>query len=111
MEILALVSPACQETLDAHPLVKPFETSAKDDESSLQDSNAETTAIYPITPDDRYFLVNKRLSRCSNPSLPDEERQQLVKKLMRAMRNPIRTRTPLKSARDAVTTAKVALGE
>ena len=40
----------------------------------------------PRTPDDRYFVVNAQLWRCSNPSLRDEDRQRLVDKLMEARR-------------------------
>ncbi|MBK4992379.1 hypothetical protein IAE39_000553 [Pseudomonas sp. S37] len=72
--------------------------------------------MYPITPDGRYFLVNKRLWRCSNPSLPDEERQKLVKELMRARRDVKQAKSDLddnalKSAREAINIAKIALGE
>lgn len=72
--------------------------------------------MYPTTPDGRYFLVNKRLWRCSNPSLSDEERQKLVNELMRARRDVKQAKSEqdekaLKTARDAVSTAKVALGE
>ena len=36
---------------------------------------------YPVTPDGRYFVVRGRLWRCSNPQLPDEERQRLTAEL------------------------------
>lgn len=39
-----------------------------------------------MTPDGRYFVVRGRLWRMSDPSLPEEERQQLVKQLMAARR-------------------------
>jgi hypothetical protein len=29
---------------------------------------------YPVTPDDRYFVVRGRLWRMANPELPEEER-------------------------------------
>ncbi|KAF1312007.1 hypothetical protein BLX42_05730 [Pseudomonas sp. SG-MS2] len=72
--------------------------------------------MYSITPDGRYFLVNIRLWRCSNPSLPDEERQKLVNELMRARRDVKQAKSDLddntrKSAREAVNIAKIALGE
>ena len=41
---------------------------------------------YPVTPDGRYFVVRGRLWRCSDPSLPEDERQRLVNELMDARR-------------------------
>ncbi|EBA11569.1 hypothetical protein [Roseobacter sp. CCS2] len=68
---------------------------------------------YPTTPDGRYFLVNDRLWRCSNPALPEDVRAQYVKELMtarRAVKNA-QTDAALTSARAAVHSAKVKLGE
>lgn len=66
------------------------------------------------TPDGRYIVVRGRLWRTSNPHLPEDERKRLVSELMSARRSvkdaagdPDRLRT----ARDAVDAAKVALGE
>lgn len=42
---------------------------------------------YPSTPDGRYFVVNGRLWRMSNPELAAEERQLLVERLMKARRD------------------------
>ncbi|QBE65528.1 hypothetical protein [Pseudoduganella lutea] len=41
---------------------------------------------YPVTPDGRYFVVDGRLWRTSNPHLAPEVRQALVERLMRARR-------------------------
>ena len=71
---------------------------------------------HPVTPDGRYCVVRGRLWRCSNPALPPEERERLVKKLMRARRDVAAAdRTSdaalLRRARRRVDEAKVALGE
>ncbi len=52
---------------------------------------------YPGTPDGRYFVVKGQLWRCSNPSLAEELRQQLVSELMSAHRTSIgiKSRTAL----------------
>ena len=70
----------------------------------------------PSTPDGRYFVHGGRLWRCSNPELPEEERQRLVNELMDARRDvgvAKRAEDPdaEKRARARVHTAKVALGE
>ena len=72
--------------------------------------------IYPVTPDGRYFVVRGRLWRCSNPNLPEHQRQQLVHQLMqarsakgRAMRAGDREAREI--ARRQVDAAKHALGE
>ncbi len=57
-----------------------------------------------------------RLWRCSNPDLPTERREALVRDLMqarRAVRSALAKDDPtaLRHARDTVQTAKVALGE
>ncbi|MGI4984066.1 MAG: hypothetical protein ACRYGL_12200 [Janthinobacterium lividum] len=41
---------------------------------------------HPITPDGRYFVVKGRLWRCTNPSLPPETKEVLVRELMQARR-------------------------
>jgi hypothetical protein len=72
--------------------------------------------MYPTTPDGRYFVVKGQLWRCSNPALPQEERQRLVNDLMTARREvktakAAQDAAQLKTARAHVQTAKVALGE
>jgi hypothetical protein len=37
---------------------------------------------YPVTPDDRYFVVKGQLWRCSNPTLDEATRKGLVSQLM-----------------------------
>lgn len=71
---------------------------------------------YPQTPDGRYFVVNGRLWRCTNPSLDEPVRQRLVSELMQARRAvraalAINDERALLSARSGVDRAKVALGE
>ena len=71
---------------------------------------------YPTTPDGRYFVVRGRLWRCTDPSLPEPERQALVKDLMKARRDVKTAKARdddalLKDARRRVHTAKVDLGE
>ncbi len=73
-------------------------------------------ARHPRTPDGRYFVVKGRLWRCSDPALPEEERQGLVRELMaarRAVAAALRARDPAAEAeaRATVHHAKVALGE
>ncbi|KPX41858.1 Uncharacterized protein ALO68_03639 [Pseudomonas syringae pv. helianthi] len=73
-------------------------------------------SVNPGTPDGRYFVVKGQLWRCSNPSLSEDVRQQLVDQLMaarRAVRAAKACGDPeaLKTARAAVDQAKVALGE
>lgn len=71
---------------------------------------------FPTTPDGRYFVVRGRLWRCTNPALPQQERQEYVQALMaaraakgRAMRaNDAAAR---EAARRAVDAEKHALGE
>jgi hypothetical protein len=46
----------------------------------------EMKAAYPVTPDGRYFVVKKRLWRCTNPSLSAEAKELLVHSLMEARR-------------------------
>lgn len=67
----------------------------------------------PRTPDQRYIVVDGVLWRATRPDLADEERQRLVDALMRA-RRAVRDAgddTAMRKARDAVQSAKVALGE
>jgi hypothetical protein len=70
-------------------------------------------APYPITPDGRYFVVRGRLWRRSNPHLPPEVREALVRELMDA-RRALRRDAPEAQRLDArarVDKAKRALGE
>ena len=74
----------------------------------------EASKAYPHTPDNRYFVVNGRLWRCSNPSLGSDRRQQLVTELMsarRAVRDAKGDAVPTAAARERVDRAKIALGE
>lgn len=71
---------------------------------------------HPIAPDGRYFVVRGRLWRMSNPVLPAEERERLVRELMTARRKVGTTRRAADedgeaAAHDAVDRAKCALGE
>jgi hypothetical protein len=71
---------------------------------------------YPVTPDGRYFVVKGQLWRCSNPQLPEAERQLWVKQLMdarRAVKQAKASADPdaMAAARAQVQTAKEALGE
>lgn len=71
---------------------------------------------YPVTPDQRYFVVRGRLWRCTDPSLPDTERSRLTAELMRARSAVGRAlragdADAERAARAQVHAAKVALGE
>lgn len=69
---------------------------------------------YPITPDGRYFVVAKRLWRCSNPNISDSLRRTLVLALMaarRAVRDANGDKQALARARAEVNKTKIALGE
>lgn len=71
---------------------------------------------YPITPDGRYFVVKGRLWRMSDPSLDPDRRERHVADLMAARRAVAAAgrsgdEKARREARDAVQTAKVALGE
>lgn len=69
---------------------------------------------YPVTPDQRYFLVAGRLWRLSDPALPTDERQQLVEELMsgrRAVKIAKRNGGDVAAARRLVDDAKRRLGE
>ena len=77
---------------------------------------AHDSSKYPVTPDGRYFVVKNRLWRCTDPSLPEEQRKEWVAKLMAARRAVgVAKRKDeteaLKQARSQVHEAKVALGE
>lgn len=69
-----------------------------------------------FTPDGRYLIVRARLWRTTNPALLPEVRSALVQQLMqarRAVKDALQTddAEQLRTARAAVHTAKVALGE
>lgn len=68
------------------------------------------------TPDGRYFVVQGRLWRASNPNLPPDVRAILVNDLMRARRAVKESiascdATRLATARASVNAAKISLGE
>ena len=70
--------------------------------------------LYPQTPDDRYFVVQGRLWRLSNPELDLQKREILVHQLMaarRAVRSARGDAVALARARAQVDAAKRALGE
>ncbi len=69
-----------------------------------------------VTPDGRYIVVRGRLWRRSDPSIPPERRDGLVRELMSARRAKKDARTAddpeaIEAARRRVDAAKVALGE
>jgi hypothetical protein len=69
-----------------------------------------------VTPDSRFFVVRGRLWRMSDPKLPTNERDRLVKELMAARRNVAAMRKAAdekgeSAAHGAVDRAKRALGE
>lgn len=71
---------------------------------------------HPVTPDGRYFVVQGRLWRCTNPMLAPHERTRLTVDLMHARRAvraalDARDAAALARARASVDAAKVALGE
>lgn len=71
---------------------------------------------YPTTPDGRYFVVRGRLWRCSDPSLPPDQRAELVKDLMQARREVGHAKangddSAIALARQGVDLAKRSLGE
>lgn len=68
------------------------------------------------TADGRYIIVDGRKWRATDPSLPEERRQQLVHELMQARRDIAAAkrradRDAEQAARQRVHAAKVALGE
>jgi hypothetical protein len=69
-----------------------------------------------VTPDGRYFVVRGRLWRRTNPGLPADRREALVRELMsaqRAIKAALESgkSEELQLARKAVDVAKTALGE
>lgn len=71
---------------------------------------------HPVTPDGRYFVVRGRLWRMSDPTLPTDERDRLVKGLMTARPKVATTRKANdeqgeSAAHEAVDRVKRALGE
>ena len=76
--------------------------------------SGEDVANHPRTPDGRYFVVRGRLWRLSNPALPADQREALVRTLMaarRAVRDARDDPAALRQARAQVDAAKRALGE
>ena len=68
------------------------------------------------TPDGHWVVIDGRRWRATDPSLPEERRQELVDELMsarRAVGAAKRTQDPVaeRAARDRVHAAKVGLGE
>jgi hypothetical protein len=71
-------------------------------------------SVYPDTPDGRYFVVSGRLWRKSDPRLPEDERERLVRQFMsarRAVRDAKGKPAEMALARKRVDSAKVELGE
>lgn len=71
---------------------------------------------YPVTPDGRYFVVRGRLWRRTDPSLPPDRREALVRDLMKARRALGVARregddTARTAARAEIDRTKVQLGE
>jgi hypothetical protein len=68
---------------------------------------------YPMTPDGRYFVVDGRLWRRSNPMLDKTERDRLVNELMQARRaiHDAQSTEERTRARKEVDRVKRALGE
>ena len=68
---------------------------------------------YPETPDGRYFVAKGRLWRKTDPSLPEETRQEAVRDLMAARRavRDAATEGEVRAARAKVDAAKRRLGE
>ncbi|MCS3764950.1 hypothetical protein GGE24_007149 [Bradyrhizobium centrosematis] len=71
---------------------------------------------HPVTPDGRYFVVRGRLWRMANPHLGEQEKSELVRRLMTARRAVRDAKSSADSeaeaaAHRAVDHAKRALGE
>jgi hypothetical protein len=69
---------------------------------------------YPVTPDGRYFVVRGRLWRMTDPSIGEDERLKLRRRLMtarRAVRDAKADGDAQAAAHRAVDRAKRALGE
>ncbi|MES2988358.1 MAG: hypothetical protein V4808_10675, partial [Pseudomonadota bacterium] len=67
----------------------------------------------PRTPDQRYIVVDGVVWRATRPDLSEDERQHLVNALMHARRavRDAKDEAAMRTARNAVQKAKVALGE
>ena len=79
-------------------------------------AHAEQRMRYAVTPDGRYFVVRGRLWRCTDPNLPDVQRSELTRELMKARRNKRQAMRAgdaeaRERARQRVDAAKHALGE
>ena len=79
-------------------------------------SSKSDRASHPTTPDGRYFVVNGRLWRCSNPALAPDQRQKLTHELMDARREKGRAMragdaSSREAARQRIDAAKQSLGE
>lgn len=75
-----------------------------------------TAVKYPKTPDNRYFVVQGRLWRCSDPALDEGTRNRWVKQLMDGRRAVKKAKAnndsaAMAQARQLIHQAKVALGE
>ena len=68
---------------------------------------------YPRMPDGRYFVAKGRLWRCTDPSLPEAEREATTRELMAARRavRDAASAEETRAARDRVQAAKERLGE
>jgi hypothetical protein len=71
---------------------------------------------FPETPDGRYFVVEGRLWRCSNPALEPDEKERLTRRLLRARRAVLQAlrindTARVREARRRIDQLKVALGE
>lgn len=81
---------------------------------SLPHASTRGASFHPTTPDGRYFVVRGRLWRKANPELSPERSDELVRQLMaarRAMKRKAIDPVQRQALRDAVDTAKRALGE
>ena len=67
----------------------------------------------PLTPDQHHRLIDGRRWRATDPQIPEERREELVRILMAWRREVRRARGTAgeRAARDGVQAAKVALGE
>ncbi|TWT90451.1 hypothetical protein Mal64_08400 [Pseudobythopirellula maris] len=75
-------------------------------------SRAKRKAL--LTPDGRYIVVDGRLWRATNPAIPADERESLVRELMsarRAVKAAADDPEAMRIARQRVDSAKVRLGE
>ena len=86
------------------------------DTPQVTDRSPPGTNPYPVTPDGRYFVVRGRLWRTSDPALPPDRREALVRDLMHTRRDVGTATRAGDEAREAeartrVDAAKRALGE